>query len=293
MKAAIESVFDQTYQNIELIVVDDESSDQSSGIIKDTIANEKVKFLSLSSNVGNTKAFNKAYAHASGKYIIDLAADDILLKNRIEKQVEFFEKSTDQIGVIYSDAEYIDVEGMHISYHFDSSKYDPHTGDIYLKLIDTYFVPPPTMMIKKEVLDELGGYDEKLAYEDFDFWIRSSRKWHYDYQPEVLTQIRKIKGSLSTQAYSKSDRQFESTYMVCEKIIALNENEEENQALLRRLKYEIIHGFTSGNFKQTQAYISLYLQLSRLPFSLKILKELNDMQINLSPLRRAYYKLVG
>ncbi|MDP4680807.1 MAG: hypothetical protein NWS46_10620, partial [Cyclobacteriaceae bacterium] len=67
------------------------------------------------------------------------------------------------------------------------------------------------------VLLELNGYDEKLAYEDFDFWIRSSRKWQYQYQSEILTKIRKTVGSLSSRVYSKNDKQLHSTYLVCKK----------------------------------------------------------------------------
>ncbi len=215
---AIQSVLDQTYSNIELIVVDDASIDGSKGEIERILTNQHFVFIDLSENVGNTRAFNKAFTQSNGKYIIDLAADDVLVKDRIEKQVAFFESCNDKTGVIYSDVTYIDETSNPIGHHFSEGKYTPYAGDIYEELIKKYFIPPPSMMIKREVLEELGGYDENLAYEDFDFWIRSSRNWHYAFQTESLTLVRRLEDSLSSKAYSKNDKQLHSTYLVCEKI---------------------------------------------------------------------------
>lgn len=217
VEEAIQSVFDQNYANIELIVVDDASSDGSSELIEKILENSSVEFIKVDSNLGNTKAFNLGFFKSTGKYIIDLAADDILVKDRIERQVSFFEGCKNNIGVIYSDAIYIDESGKKLITHFGNNKFVPYSGEIYEKLISNYFIPHPSMMIKREVLLELNGYDEKLAYEDFDFWIRSSRKWQYQYQSEILTKIRKTVGSLSSRVYSKNDKQLHSTYLVCKK----------------------------------------------------------------------------
>ena len=77
VEEAIQSVLDQTYSNVELIVVDDSSTDGSQAVIESLMANNPaVKFIPLSSNQGNCRAFNLGWKYASGKYIIDLSADD-------------------------------------------------------------------------------------------------------------------------------------------------------------------------------------------------------------------------
>ena len=111
VKEAIKSVLCQSYSNIQLIVVDDASTDGSKNVIAEMLEGTSTEFITLHSNLGNTKAFNKGFAKAKGKYIIDLSADDVLIQNRVEKQVAFFEECKQSIGVIYSDAIYIDEEG--------------------------------------------------------------------------------------------------------------------------------------------------------------------------------------
>ena len=198
---ALESVAAQTYSGIELIVVDDGSSDGSKEAIAKVLASwasnhmEISAFLDLQENLGNCKAFNQGLAACRGKYVIDLAADDVLDPSRITQQVEQFEQLPDHFGVVYSDAEYIDETGRSMGVHRVEG---PSEGDVYAEVVRRYFIPPPSMMMKRKVLQDLGGYDESLDYEDFDFWIRSARKWHYGYLPQPLTRIRKVKGSLSS-----------------------------------------------------------------------------------------------
>ena len=195
VKEALNSVIRQSYNHIELIIVDDGSIDGSQREIEKWLENHPtIPFVNLQQNIGNTRAFNLGLKLAKGEYVIDLAADDILVLNRIEKQVDFFAIQKSEVGVVYTDAIYVDESGEALGDHFQGDMI-PYEGDVYHKLIDTYFIPPPTMMMRMSVLKELNGYDEMLVYEDFDFWIRSSRNWEYAYQPEKLTQIRKVSGS--------------------------------------------------------------------------------------------------
>src|SRR5579859_1537102 len=88
VKEAIESVLGQTYKNIELIVVDDCSTDGSVSVIKELIVqNPVIRFIPLNENRGNCKAFNEGYKLSSGKFVIDFSADDVMVSGRIEQQV--------------------------------------------------------------------------------------------------------------------------------------------------------------------------------------------------------------
>ncbi|MEP2670408.1 MAG: glycosyltransferase [Cyclobacteriaceae bacterium] len=241
VKEALQSVIDQTYPAVELIVVDDASTDNSAEVIKDFFKrSSQVKFLQLEKNIGNCAAFNKGFELSNGTYIIDLAADDVLLPNRVEEGLKAFQNTDDKVGVQFSDAQLIDSEGNAVGFHSD--KYPHNTipqGDIYRDVVERFFILSPTMLIKREVLELLNGYDEQLAYEDFDFWVRSSRHFEYLYIPKPLMKRRLLSQSMNSQQFVRGSEQLRSTFVVCRKINELNESKEEKKALINRIRYEI------------------------------------------------------
>ncbi len=241
VEAALDSVINQTYNDIELIVIDDGSTDGSPKIIKRWIANHpETTLLINATNLGYCKTFNKAYKISKGEYVIDLAADDILLPNRVEVGIKVFMKAGQDYGVTFSDAEHVEEQGTLLRLHSD--KYPHHTipsGDIYKDVIDRYFICSPTMMFRRSVIDHLSGYDELLAFEDFDFWIRASRKFKFIYTPQVLLKKRSVSNSMSKNQFKKSSTQRWSTLRVCQKIKELNVTNEETDALKQRVRYEI------------------------------------------------------
>jgi len=240
VREAIESVFRQTYTSIQLVVVDDASPDGSVEEIRKLQSQYSFEFIELTTNHGYCQAFNAAWRLAKGDFIIDLAADDILLPTRVEEGVHVLVEKGSQFGVNFSDAEYVDAGGKHIRYHSDRF---PHPsvpqGDVYKEVIQRYFICSPTMMIRQTVLREMNGFDESLAYEDFDLWVRASRNYLFCYTPKVLVKRRTLSNSLGRQQFKRSSKQLASTYQVCEKIYFLNRNVEERRALRKRLLYEL------------------------------------------------------
>lgn len=241
VQEAIDSVLAQTYSAVELIVVDDASSDASVGVIREIVKQHpSIQFLALTKNVGNCTAFNKGLALAKGEYLIDLAADDVLLPNRIEAGVHELQRAGNDFGVHFTDAEWIDENGKHL--HVHSEKF-PHNsipqGDIYSELISRYFICPPTVMFTRSVADQLGGYDETLTYEDFDFWIRSSRKFKFIYAPTVLMKKRVTVNAMANNQFRVFNIHSRTTYKVCKKILQLNRTQAEQQALSQRIWYEM------------------------------------------------------
>jgi len=244
--SALESIIHQTYSSLEIILVDDASTDKTVKTARTYLKQNKisvsVKTLFLKENVGNCTAFNRGLALARGKYVIDFATDDIMLPRRVEQQVAFFKDLPDEYGVVFSEAEYVDETGNHLWYHYrDRLKHIQPipTGDVYADVLSRYFISSPTMMVKKEVLDDLRGYDEQLAYEDFDFWVRSARNWKYAYLDECTTQVRKHDKSMSTGWYRPGDPQLYSTYLVCRKAFRLNKTKRERKALILRVLFEL------------------------------------------------------
>lgn len=259
VREAVESVINQSYSFVQLIVVDDCSTDGS----QDTITQLKVQYpqlevLLLKENIGNCRAFNMGLTLAKGQYLIDLAADDVLLADRVKIGVEALEKAGKEFGVHFSDAIIMDEDGGFLQNHSD--RFPHHSipqGDIYVEIIKRYFICPPTVMFRKAVMDKLGGYDESLAYEDFDFWVRSSRFFKYWYSKEVLVKKRMVKNAQSVSQFKVFNKYSMSTYKVCEKILCLNRSVKEQQALSERIRYEIKLNLRLLNFGVALKYLKL------------------------------------
>ena len=254
---ALQSVINQTHSNIELIVIDDASSDGSQELINEFIKDYRsVVFISNQENIGYCKSFNKAYNRCSGSFIIDLSADDLLKPKRIEMGLDEFTKRDDSFGVNFTNAENIDESGLQIDFHYKKTTQIPD-GDIYANLLARYFISAPTMMFKRQVIESLGGYDEDLDYEDFDFWVRSSRKFKYCYTDKVLVKKRKVSGSLSSRQSELRNTHLKSTLRVCEKAFKLNKTPQDKSALNQRLRFETRQCLRTQNYDVIIGFLNL------------------------------------
>jgi glycosyltransferase involved in cell wall biosynthesis len=294
---ALDSVVAQTYQPLELIVIDDGSTDGSPQVIKHWIASHPETVLLLNdSNIGYCKTFNKALKGAKGEFIMDFAADDVMIATKIADQVGLFEKLGSEYGVVFSDAIYINESGEFIREHFRYLfkqrllKSIPQ-GDVYADVLGKYFIPAPSMLSRIEVLTKLGGYDEDLAYEDFDFWVRAAREFRFGYGDKQLIKIRQTEQSMSKGWYRKGDAQLHSTYKVCLKAIQLNSTHADWQAWLKRIRYELRQSVFSENFREADLFYSLLLERNEVKISDRILFFMGKLKLPLTPLRVAYHKV--
>ena len=176
---SIQSVLNQTYKNIQLIVIDDFSTDNSVELIENFISKyPQIQFIKNKENLGLTKSVTNAFKYVTGDYFIDLAADDILLPKCIEIQLATFDDTNyANLAIVYGNAENITEEGDHESYYFEvdedlKSKKTRPSGDIYSKVISSETVLcSVSSMYKKSIFNALNGYDTSLTYEDLDYWI--------------------------------------------------------------------------------------------------------------------------
>ncbi len=247
----LQSIWNLNYPNIQLIIADDASTDNSQQIIKELVKKRNVELLLNTVNIGHCKTFNKALRLAKGEFIIDLAADDMLLPESVELGVLELQKRGDEYGVFFADAALIDFKGTVIGNHITQSFFkngNVPQGEVYKLILSKYFINPVTMIYRKSMVDQLGGYDEHLNYEDFDFWVRSSRFYKYCYLPLITVQKRVLSNSASTKQYIKNSKMLVSTLEVCNKAFRLNVNKHEDVALIKRLAYEGKMSFVSSNF---------------------------------------------
>lgn len=270
---ALNSVLNQTHKNVQLIVADDFSTDNSVQVIEKWLKKHlEIPFLVNKQNLGNTKTFNQCLKLAKGEYIIDLAADDLLNKDCIANQLKGFKESKyEKLGLIYGNAELINENGIHIKNYFETNsnleriKKQP-TGDIYIGLLNgNNNLCSISSLVKREVFDTLNGYDENLAYEDYDFWIRASRIYNFDYVDKILVQKRVLKDSmytLLTKKNNKKTRRFNySTYLILQKAFKLNRSKKEFVAMLKRIHFEMTVAYKTRDFIVLMKYFALELKV--------------------------------
>jgi len=281
---SLQSVVNQEFNKMELIVVDDFSVDGSRAkILKFFENNPSVQLIFNQENLGNCRSFNQALKIARGKYIIDLSTDDVMLPNRISEQVKVFENSAN-IGIVFSDCEYINAKSEklnNLTYNRQRKQVlELPIGDVYAKLLaKKLYINPPTMMVRKELFDKLGGYDESLTYEDFDFWVRSARITDFGYVPKILIQQRKIEGSHSAKFIQKRNTLIPSKLKVCQKAFLLNETEAENLALIIQLKGLLRQSFFTEHFEVALQVIGMLDKLDCQYLEKKILEILINCKL--------------
>ncbi|TAF94978.1 MAG: glycosyltransferase [Cytophagia bacterium] len=263
VKESLEAVWAQTYDAIQLIIIDNASTDDSRTVIQRAIDGRSgVIFLRNTQNVGLCKAFNRGLEQATGKYVIDLAADDLMHPQRIEKQVQAFEELPKEYGVVFSNAVYIDANGQQLGYHYAvdaalRAKNQVPSGDVYKEVLRRYFICTPTVMMRKSVLMKLGGFDENLSYEDFDFFVRSAHGYQYYYLDELLMYKRVVEGSMATHFYKVGNSLLRSSWEVCNKAYDLSRSQEEYDLLAQRIREFIKKCFVAEDAEQATAFRKL------------------------------------
>lgn len=262
---ALNSIVSQNYKSFEIIILDDCSTDNSVIEIKKWAAQHKVHQLIINSeNLGLTKSFNKALAYANGDYIMDLAADDYLETDAISTLMSVFNKNIDT-ALAYGNTKLVDENDQFIEYYYHNSD-EAKSGDIYKAIIgQTLKINSVASMIKTKVLKELGGYDERLLYEDLDIWVRLSRSWQIKYVDQIIVNKRVLSTSLGSQfvnPFNKFSKKLNrSVFSILKKAYLLNRNSEENKSLLLRVRKELKKSVKNYDFTLAFKYLLLELAL--------------------------------
>ncbi|KAA6441091.1 glycosyltransferase [Dyadobacter flavalbus] len=291
---ALESVRQQTYPAIQLIVIDNASTDKTLSVIEQYKETSPAFLLIKNAyNNGLCKAFNQGLAVADGKYAIDLSGDDVLMPERVAKQVKSFEALTDDYAVVFTNAVYIDSDGKEKKTHYPvdvngKSLQKVPSGDVYKNVLEKYFICTPTMMMRTSVLSFLGGYDESLCFEDFDFWVRSSAQFKYFYLDEILTKKRMVPGSLSAKVYQKGSGMLFSCYEVCNKAYDLNRDQEEFDLLAARIRTFIRKCLYAEEFELAEQFCKLLNYIENPGWQTELIMVMCRLHLPVNSLYRFY-----
>jgi len=224
---AINTALDQTYDNIELIIIDDGSSDSSLGIAKDYADKypEKVRVLSQQ-NAGASAARNKGIVSATGDLIAFLDSDDLYEKRKIEQQVDLYKKHPDA-GFIYCDY-YIVNDVNEITRHVKSS--DCMVGMIYEKLwLSSNELCGGSMMVSRQNMINVEGFDLELSgSENVDLRLKLSQLGPVFFIAKPLYRYRKHESNMTLDSglMDKCFLKLVTTH--------LGENGEKNHELWQR-----------------------------------------------------------
>lgn len=245
---AIQSVQQQTYKNIELIVLDNGSTDDSLHIIRDYLKDfPEVRFIYLDEPLSLPKAFNTMFKYTNGDFLIDLSADDVLLTDCVQKQIDFFQKQDDSTGIVFGNAYLIDENGQNPTPFFDVDNEGKvldsrlHSFDYYLMLHSGKTFCSVSAMMRRTHFIALNGYDESLFFEDLDYWYRLSRRFRIRFIDDFLVKKRQLNHSLGAQIDAKGKHTHLlnlSLIKIYRSAISYN-SPKENKALLQRIHYSM------------------------------------------------------
>lgn len=197
LRAAIDSVRRQTYRDVELVVVDDGSTDETPDVLREYAGTPGVRTL-RQQNAGVGAARNAGFAASTGSLVTFLDADDYFHPDRIAHQVGHF-WSRPEIGFGYCDIIRVGAnDEVADSYEVQGARL-VLDGDIFDSLLMGGYFPPHTVIVRREIFEQSGGFDPALGgHADLDLWLRlSGAGVRADFLPEKLAYYRVHDGSMS------------------------------------------------------------------------------------------------
>ena len=191
IEESIASVLAQDYENIELLVVDDGSADGSVDVIR-RMQQEYGFYFLAQENKGLTKTLNETIAKSSGEYIVPFGSDDVMLPSRISTQVKYM-RDKPEVGICGGNIELIDSDGV----PFPDKQQDRDLAFRRMNFEDVFlqrktYVPATTLLIRREALEKVGGFDEEIRLEDLMIELKITRAGYYiDCLPVLMAKYRK------------------------------------------------------------------------------------------------------
>jgi len=172
---SVQSVLNQTYQDFELIIIDDGSTDDTERLVK-SLNSEKIIFIRHEQNKGVAAARNTGLRLATGEYIAFQDSDDEWMLDKLENQIRAFETSPPEVGMVYT-AYLVKAHGEEGYIHFLEPKIKDRS--IFSNLVRRHFMGMPGLMLKRDCFERGGTFDERFpAFDDWDLFLRMSRHYH-------------------------------------------------------------------------------------------------------------------
>jgi len=236
VKEAIDSVLKQTYRDFELWVVDDGSTDGTGELLK--VFGNKIKYL-CQVNRGVSAARNLGLKVSRGKYVAFLDSDDLWEPRKLEIQVRCMEANP-QFPLCYTDEIWIRM-GVRVN---PKKKHAKYSGWIFEKCLPLCIISPSSAIMKRTLLDEIGGFDENLPVcEDYDFWLRVTRRYPVLFIDKKLIVKR---GGHPDQLSTRSWGNDRYRVMALEKLLRFQDLKAEEKSMVSRELVRKCHILSRG-----------------------------------------------
>jgi glycosyltransferase involved in cell wall biosynthesis len=187
LERAVASVVDQSYRNIELIVVDDGSTDDTPSFVRSV--SRDVHYIQIPHS-GVSAARNRGIEAATGKWIAFLDSDDYWLEEKLERQMHYVhtvrpdDPSHERYLICHTDEVWIR-KGKRIN---QGKKYAKHAGWFFVPSLQLCLISPSAVMIHRCIFENVGLFDEDFEFvEDYDLWLRITARYPVGYLNEALT----------------------------------------------------------------------------------------------------------
>lgn len=280
----VESVLAQIYKHLEIIVVDDGSTDQTRNLLEPY--QDRIHYI-YKKNGGASSARNMGLKVAKGKYVGFLDCDDLYLRDKISRCVEFLELNS-AFGFVHTGVDLIDAHDGIVGRFAYPKALQMHWLAPFL--IMGNFVSNPTVLVRKECLEAVGGFDESIfTPADWDLWLRLSERYQAGYIPASLSQYRVTDNFIFNQLeLSQREEQF-----VIEKFFQRNphwRSRLEKKALSAlHLRYAQCY-FLKGDYPRLKKEFLKAIKLN--PFSFKVVALFFSYLLGRSYLRWKFHKKI-
>lgn len=255
---ALKSVLNQTYKNIEVIIIDDGSKDNTKKIVEEYIKLNKLNnvYYFYKENGGVATARNFGIEKSSGELIAFLDSDDIWREEKISKQIEFFKNP--KVGLVHSHYSIMKESGEIITNK--SIKQSEFNGYMYQKMRLHNLVGTSTVVIRKECIDKVGFFEgEYSPAEDYDLWLRISKEYEFGYISESLVYYREFSSENISRNLVKLENGVIKILNKHWNNISLTKNDQKEKYLAysRFYSYLATNYYEQGNKKK---FIEYYLK---------------------------------
>jgi glycosyltransferase involved in cell wall biosynthesis len=197
---AVDSILQQTWDNLEVIIVDDGSTDNTSTVMQTYLQDKRICYI-RNHNQGQPKAKNCGIKQARGEFIAFCDADDLWEPFKLEVQMPLFNNPA--VGVVYSEVSNIDEHNQRYTRAANETR---HSGKVTNQLLIENFVPFGTSVIRRTCIEKNGIFDEEFRMGiDWDLWLRYSLDWEFAYTPERTYIYRIWSGQMSTNYRGRYD----------------------------------------------------------------------------------------
>jgi len=188
----IESILNQSFTNFELLIIDDNSSDNSRGIIKDyKEKDDRITIIFHNRNIGIAKTQNELIKMAKGKFIAFLNSDDVWKEDKLEKQLKILDK--DENLIVWSDGEVINEKSKKIGKsftHFYDASQKKKSGKLFVELLNNNYILFSSLILKKENLGDLKFYEKLERVSDYKFMVDLAKNYNFYFIKNHLVKYR-------------------------------------------------------------------------------------------------------